>query len=289
MTRDRYLEIEGARLRYRDDGKGHAVMLVHGWTLDLDMWEPQVTDLTRRYRVIRFDRRGFGLSSGTPGIAADAGDVLTLCSHLGVERSVLVGMSQGARVLERLAAVAPALIRGLVFDGAPDMRHGGKLTSNDVPRAEYAAVIRTHGVEEFRRRWAAHPLTRLVTADQKMHELVGSMLARYQASDLRDAAGSVGAHAAARSAAGSASNAALEAGAVTAAAHFAPASLHLPTLILNGELDLDSRKQAGAALARLCPGAEHVIIPNAGHLPNLDNSATYNEILMRFLVRASAQ
>jgi pimeloyl-ACP methyl ester carboxylesterase len=35
---DLYLWVEGARLRYRDAGSGPAVLLIHGWTLDLDMW-----------------------------------------------------------------------------------------------------------------------------------------------------------------------------------------------------------------------------------------------------------
>jgi 3-oxoadipate enol-lactonase len=306
MTQDRYLDVGGARLRYRDNGEGHAVVLIHGWALDLEMWEPQVTDLARQYRVIRLDRRGFGLSSGIPGIAADAADVQALCRHLGVEQSVLVGMSQGARVLERLAVVAPALIRGLVFDGAPDMRQGGQLTSNDVPLAEYAALVRAGRLEEFRRRWAVHPLTRLVTSDQRMHELVSRMLERYQGNDLREvpvvtpaagagdgtdalAAASTSADQRATTRAGSGAGATTGATTAAAASYFPLASLHVPTLILTGDLDLDSRKQAATALARLLPASRRVILPNAGHLANVDNSAAYNEVLLRFLGQATAR
>lgn len=268
MTRDRYLEVNGARLRYRDEGQGPAVVLVHGWTLDLQMWEPQAAFLAaERFRVIRFDRRGFGLSSGEPGIAADAADVRALCRHLGVERAVFVGMSQGARVLERLIAVAPELIRGLVFDGAPDVRPGGQLAANDIPIAEYAELLRTQGIEALRRRWADHPLARLVTDDREMHELLSGMLERYQGNDLR------------------------EAGAAHAATppRTPAASPVTPVLILNGALDLESRRQAGAALTHLFPAAEYATIPNAAHLPNLDNSSAYNAILLRFLARTLAR
>src|SRR5262245_7806954 len=100
MSSDRYVEINGARLRYRDEGHGDAIVLIHGWTLDLDMWEPQVGPLSSRFRVLRLDRRGFGLSSGEPGLADDAADVVALCKFLGIAHAAFVGMSQGARVLE---------------------------------------------------------------------------------------------------------------------------------------------------------------------------------------------
>ncbi|HVS78395.1 MAG TPA: alpha/beta fold hydrolase, partial [Steroidobacteraceae bacterium] len=71
---DLYLPVAGALLRYRDEGAGPAVLLIHGWTLDLDMWEPQVAGLAGAFRLIRFDRRGFGLSSGRASVTADVRD-----------------------------------------------------------------------------------------------------------------------------------------------------------------------------------------------------------------------
>jgi non-heme chloroperoxidase len=75
--RDLYFASGDARLRYRDDGEGPPVVFIHGWTLDLDAWEPQAA-LAPSMRVIRYDRRGFGLSGGTPGRAADADDLARL-------------------------------------------------------------------------------------------------------------------------------------------------------------------------------------------------------------------
>jgi 3-oxoadipate enol-lactonase len=102
---DLYLWVEGTRLRYRDAGSGPAVLLIHGWTLDLDMWEPQVEALADSFRVIRLDRRGFGLSSGRPALTDDVADVQALCRHLALKHVSVVGMSQGARVAARLAAI----------------------------------------------------------------------------------------------------------------------------------------------------------------------------------------
>ena len=57
---DRFLPVPGARLRFRDEGSGVALVLIHGWTLDLEMWSPQAQPLRDRFRIIRMDRRGFG-------------------------------------------------------------------------------------------------------------------------------------------------------------------------------------------------------------------------------------
>src|SRR5882724_10020714 len=53
LLRDWYFDGDGVRLRYRDEGAGFAVVLVHGWALDLDIWEPQAAALRADYRVIR--------------------------------------------------------------------------------------------------------------------------------------------------------------------------------------------------------------------------------------------
>jgi 3-oxoadipate enol-lactonase len=263
MDNDRYLEVTDARLRYRDEGAGPAIVLIHGWTLDLDMWEPQVRDLSRTFRLIRFDRRGYGLSSGKPSLADDAADVQALCRHLGVQRAAFVGMSQGARILHHLAGTVPGAICCLVFDGSPDLRSGGSLTAEDAPLSEYAAILRNEGIEALRRSWAAHSLTRLRTEDQTAHALLSRMLGRYTATDLT-----------------------LPPAEVTEI-FTAPRleDIHIPALVLNGEFDLESRRVTGETLARLLPLAERKIIRGAGHLANLDNPQSYNEVLRRFLER----
>ena len=62
----------------------------------------------------------------------------------------------------------------------------------------------------------------------------------------------------------------------------------VPTLVINGELDTEQRRAAGAALARRLPEARHALVAAAGHLPNLDNPGAYDELLAAFL-RAQEQ
>lgn len=273
MEPDLELQVPGARLRYRESGTGPAVVLIHGWTLDLEMWDPQVADLAGSFRTIRFDRRGFGLSSGRPSLLDDVADVLALCTHLSVERVCVVGMSQAARVAVRLARIAPQLVRSFVLHGAPPAVAGealggsggaaGSATSGDVPLAEYRRLVQEDGVEAFRKAWSRHPLARLQTSDRAMHELLSRMIARYRADDLREIAASPS---------GGWDPAPLE-------------SLHQPALVIAGALDIPTRRAAAQKIARRLPNAELRLVPAAGHLANLDNPPAYNAALLEFLKR----
>ncbi len=162
---DLYVEFDGARLRYRDEGHGPALVLVHGWTFDLDMWEFQADALTSDYRVVRLDRRGFGLSSGLPSLAKDVLDVAALCRHLEINCIALVGMSQGARVPQ------------LVLVGASG-------TSTDLPYEHYRSVARRDGMSAFRREWLLHPLASLRTHDRRAQQILSRMIERYPGHDL---------------------------------------------------------------------------------------------------------
>ena len=260
---DPYLEINGVHLRYRDEGRGRAVLLIHGWTLDLDMWGEQAAALASEFRVVRLDRRGFGLSSGLPSPAGDQADLLALCEHLGLDSVALVGMSQGAGVVLEFARSYPQMISCIVLDGppqlaAPDATFG----SPDIPYMHYRELAQTQGIEAFRREWSGHALARLRTPNPDARALLAHMIARYRGGDLIDRE----APAAGRKFAGF-------------------GSVHNPVLVINGEFDLESRKRFARQLSGLLRRIEYAEISDAGHLCNLDNPRAYNETLRRFLER----
>jgi pimeloyl-ACP methyl ester carboxylesterase len=259
-SKDLYVEIDGARLRYRDEGRGPVIVFIHGWSLDLDMWEFQAEELGSHYRVVRLDRRGFGFSSGVPSLAQDALDVAALCRRLELERIALVGMSQGARVALMLAGAESVSISRLVLDGLPDLAATGSAPhSNDIPHEHYRRVAQREGMSAFRSEWAQHPLTRLKTADQRAQEIRTRMIERYSGRDLLGPAATLN------------------------AADSPRLDVQLPTLLINGEYDPEGRRRFAKQLASQLPLAEHVDIPEAGHLCNLDNPRAYNEALKRFL------
>ena len=253
---DRHLTVPGARLRYRDEGAGPAVVLVHGWTLDLDVWQPQ-TALASNQRVVRYDRRGFGLSTGRPSLLDDVVDLHTLLGALEVTAPLLVGMSQGARVVLEFAARHPGVARGLVLDGAPP------LTDADLPMKRFRELAARDGIGVFRAAWRAHPLTQLVTGDAQTRVLLAEVLARYPGHDLLAPLAEP-----------------------PRLLDEAPlAQIRTPALVVNGARDLDSRRRAGLELRASLPIAEHVFVQDAAHLPNLDAPQAYNRIMIEFARR----
>ena len=120
------LDRPGARLVYEVTGEGPAVVLIHGFGLDMRMWDPQVGPLAARSRVVRYDCRGFGASGPfDPAVPyTHAGDLVALLDHLDIGGAVLAGLSFGGRVALQAALAAPDRICGLalldaVLDGVP--------------------------------------------------------------------------------------------------------------------------------------------------------------------------
>jgi pimeloyl-ACP methyl ester carboxylesterase len=114
-----HADINGQRIYFEDSGgDGPAVILAHGFLMDQEMFAPQVEALSSDYRVITWDERGFGQTEfdGEPFTYWDsASDCLGLLDHLGIDRAVVGGMSQGGFISLRVALTAPERVRGLIL------------------------------------------------------------------------------------------------------------------------------------------------------------------------------
>jgi 3-oxoadipate enol-lactonase len=253
---DQFFQIDEARIRYREAGTGPSVVLVHGWTLDLQMWEAQSAALQDSYRVISYDRRGFGLSTGIPAVDADCTDLDAICRRVATGPVALVGMSQGVRPVLRLAQSAPERIACVVLDGPPDFDSNG----DEVELSRYRELVHSKGIDAFRREWSAHPLMRLVTRDPAVHSALAAMTQRYPGRELT----SPEVHS-------------------EPTAPLRPESVAAPTLVITGKADLPGRTRAADRLAARLPHSERATIPGAGHLANLDNPTLYNQLLRTFL------
>ena len=112
-------EVNGQRIAYDDTGgDGPAVVLAHGFLMDRTMFRHQVAALAPEFRVVTWDERGFGDTEfdGEPFSYWDsARDCLALMDHLGIERAVVGGMSQGGFLSLRATLLAPDRVRALVL------------------------------------------------------------------------------------------------------------------------------------------------------------------------------
>ena len=110
-------------IHYEDHGSGRPIVLIHGYPLDGNSWERQERVLLANgYRVITYDRRGFGRSS-QPTVGYDydtfAGDLKALIEHLDLSNAVLVGFSMGTGEVARyLATYGSERVRKAALLGA---------------------------------------------------------------------------------------------------------------------------------------------------------------------------
>ena len=257
---DQYLQLAHGSLRFRDEGTGPALVLLHGWTLDLEMWDPQVARLRADFRLIRFDRRGHGYSDGVPSLRADLADLTALCDRLHVGQFALLGMSQGARSALAFAARAPQRVTAIMLDGPPTL----DAAAEDIPLTWFESLARERGLGGFRQEWLQHPLTRLHTADPTTQASLVGMVARFAGREFT----------------------------APVADDAAPAvplkRLPMPALVLSGALDAATRLQSAERLAAALH-AERALIADAGHLSNLDRPDAYTAACRRFLDRYTAR
>jgi pimeloyl-ACP methyl ester carboxylesterase len=125
FAQDEFFSSGGVRIRYVQQGRGEAVILVHGFTSNLESWVDSglLGDLAKDYRVIALDLRGHG-KSGKPHDPAQYGqamclDVIRLMDHLGVSQAHVVGYSQGARVVGYLLTTHPGKFLSATLGGSP--------------------------------------------------------------------------------------------------------------------------------------------------------------------------
>lgn len=120
----------GVRLHWDERGTGNPVLLVMGATYSSAMWYPVLPTLTERHRVIWFDNRGIGRSSGTRNatIADLAADARAVLDAAGVESAHVFGVSLGGVIVQQFALESPERVRSLILGCT------GVLTA-DKPRA----------------------------------------------------------------------------------------------------------------------------------------------------------
>jgi pimeloyl-ACP methyl ester carboxylesterase len=110
--------VNGTRIHYECAGSGAPVVFIHAGVADLRMWDPQVEVFARKYRVIRYDLRGFGQSPMPEGPYANGDDLYGLLEHLGIAKAALIGCSMGGAAAFDFVLEHPAMVTALVAVGS---------------------------------------------------------------------------------------------------------------------------------------------------------------------------
>lgn len=251
-------------LAYDSNGRGLPVVLIHGFPLSRKMWQPQVAALAKAgYRVITPDLPGFGESPpliGPASMAAYADAVIGLLDQLGIDRAVVGGMSMGGYVLldlverypQRLTAALFLVTRAAADDAAGRVRRGdlaGAVRGGDrevVPDA-FEKLLFAPGILQKRPELVAAVRKWMDTAAPE--GVVGGLLAMRDRKDYLA---------------------------------LLP-SFNLPALVIGAAQDLAVPPSHAEALAAGLPAAKLHIIPNAGHMVNLEQPEVFNRTLLDFL------
>lgn len=259
----RAIRIGDARINYEITGSGPVVVLIHGWALDLTVWDDQIPVLARGHRVLRYDLRGFGGSTGHADITGDADDLRILLDSLGIRSAYVVGLSRGSRVALDFAVAFPERVRALVLYGPPPPADFQPLPPGNGPEARFGDVARRYGLDSVRKLFSASPVAWNPPNRPDVDARLARIWSRYDGRDLLDP------HP--------------ESGRVPPARMDQVPTIRVPTLVIVGDHESPLFRAVGDTLIHHIAGARMVVIPDAGHGAHLHQPERFNRELLAFL------
>jgi 3-oxoadipate enol-lactonase len=239
-------------------GSGPTVLLLHSTACDRRMWDPQMPVLAATgYRAVRCDLRGFGDTPVPDRPYDDARDVVDLLDLLGIGDTAVIGASGGGRVAIEVAARWPRRVRSLTLlctalrghEPSAELRAYGERENALLEAGDVDAAVELNV-----RTWLGP------SAGEQTREKVRRMQRRAFEVQL------------------------------AAAEEFEPirveadlSAITAPSLLVAGAHDFADFRQIAVQLSQRLPGARHLELDWAGHLPSLERPEAINPLLVDFL------
>jgi 3-oxoadipate enol-lactonase len=259
------ITVNGIRVNYTLEGPatGPIITMSNSLASNLSMWDPQMSVLTSRFRVLRYDTRGHGGTEAPAGpysLDELAEDVPALWQALGITRTHFIGLSMGGMIGQILALKYPQMLQSLVLcDTMSRVPTEAKpLWDDRIHAAETQGMEPL--VEPTLARWFTEPFR------QQGSPVLDQVRTMIRTTPSRGYAGCCHAIAAL--------NLTDQLSAIT-----------LPTLIIVGEDDPGTPVAASRVIHDQIKGSELVILKSAAHLSNLEQPAAFNQALTAFLSR----
>lgn len=121
MDKDKFVEANGIKIHYVEEGEGPPLLLIHGGGLTAKSWQGLAKEASRYFRVIMPDSRGHGLTNnpqGTFSYDLMAEDMAAFVKALKLEKPLVMGYSDGGMVVLKLTSRDPDLARAAIVGGA---------------------------------------------------------------------------------------------------------------------------------------------------------------------------
>lgn len=260
-------EVERAhnRIYYADRGDGEPVLFVHGYPLNSSLWDPQVGALEGSYRCLVPDLLGFGRSDAPEdldlySVEAYAADLLSVMDDAGVNNATVCSLSMGGYIAFALVRSAPERIRALILADTRVEPDGDEARASRTAQQE---LIRAQGTAPVIDSMVTGPLLSDATRASKP-----DVVERTRRIMDNPAPGFLGA---------------LEAMKKRPDSTRTLARINVPTLFLVGEHDAITPPGVAREMHAAVPGSRLVVIPDAGHLSNLESPAAFNGATLEFL------
>ena len=255
-----FAEVNGTRLYYELAGSGRPLALIHGFALNMQMWDDQFDEFAQQYRVLRYDVRGFG-QSALPTIDryAHNDDLRALLAFLGIEHAYILGLSMGGAIAVDFAVTFPEATDALILVDAAV--RGYQWIEGD-PRHVARTRARQAGIPAGKVAWLRHPLFAPACEQPMLAARLAHIIETYPGWHLHHANP-------------------LRHTEIPAIQQLD--TIRVPTLIIVGERDLLDFHHMAAILAQHIPGAKKTVMPGVGHMANMEDPRHFNDIVLRFL------
>jgi pimeloyl-ACP methyl ester carboxylesterase len=267
---------DDVRLYYEEVGSGAPVIFVHEFAGDYRSWEPQVRYLSRRYRCIAFNARGWPPSEVPQDVARYSqaracDDIRSVLDGLKIDKAHIVGLSMGGMAILHFGLTYPSRARSLLVAGAG---YGSEQSEREKFRAEAAVIaakLETEGMAAFADTYAYGPTrVQFENKDPRGFAEFKAMLAEHSA----------------RGAANTQLGVQRERPSIFDLEDKLAAS-RVPMLVVTGDEDWPCLLP-GVFIKRTCPTAALLVIPNSGHAVNIEEPSAFNAALADFLAQVDA-
>jgi len=257
-----YINVDGGKLFYEIAGKGENIVLLHDGMVNREIWDEQFPLLAKYYRVVRYDRRGYGKSSDPQAPYSDIDDLNELFVSLNIDRAILFGMSSGGGCVIDFTLKFPGKVKSIILVGAVVGGYG--YTSHMISRGGHlkspeAMADPAKAASYFVWEDPYEIYSENIAAKNKVAEILRRNIHRPFNSQYYKPPDRI-------------------------AARFL-SEIQVPTLVLVGEYDIPDVHSHAGVIHFGIPGARREVILNSGHLIPVEQPDEFNRAAFRFLRR----
>jgi len=258
-----YCDVSGGKIYYEAAGQGHALVLIHGGQLDRRMWDEQFQFFSPKYKVIRYDVRGFGNSPAATKPFSSHEDLAALLKCVKVDKAYIVGLSLGGRIAIDFALAHPEMVDALI-PVAPGL--SGFNFGND---PNELAILKAAQAGDFQKATDLWLQSGYMAPAMKNPQIAPRI--RQLALD--------NAHA-------NLDNFLLDKDVFSSAIERL-SEIKVPTLIVVGSADVQAIHEITGLLHARIAHAQEVVIQGAGHMINMERPQEFNSAVLEFLEKQS--